>query len=142
MLRILIAEDSEFQRVHLKKILAPHGLVDQAKDGDEAVALARRALDEGAFYDVVILDILMPNTNGHAALKKIVEMQLEHGLAPDNLAKVIMLSSLSDPENILTAQFDEGADIYITKPYEPETVIESLANLSLSANPAADLDCQ
>jgi len=142
MLHILVAEDSEFQRLHLVKILSEYGECDQAGDGDQAVELARQALAAETFYDLIVMDILMPGTNGHAALKKIMEMQLEAGIDRDKLAKVIMLSSLSDPENILTAQFDEGADIYITKPYEPETVVESLANLSLIDNPAGYLDTE
>ncbi|MBF0480276.1 MAG: response regulator [Desulfovibrionaceae bacterium] len=142
MLRILIAEDSDFQRLHLKKILSEYGDCDQAENGEAAVELARRALASGAFYDLIVMDILMPGTDGHAALKKIVEMQQAAGIGPDKLAKVIMLSCLSDPENILTAQFNEGADIYITKPYEPEIVVESLANLNLIDNPADSLDSQ
>jgi len=136
MLRILIAEDSEFQRLHLKKILSEYGACDQAEDGDQAVELARHALASGEYYDLVVMDILMPGTNGHAALKKIMELQLMAGIDREKWPKVIMLSSLSDPENILTAQFDEGADIYITKPYEPEIVVESLVNLNLIDNPA------
>jgi two-component system chemotaxis response regulator CheY len=136
MLRILIVEDSEFQRLHLKKILSGYGVCDQAENGDQAVEMARQALASGKFYDLIVMDILMPGTDGHAALKKIVEMQFSAGIDQDKKAKVIMLSSLSDPENILTAQFDEGADIYITKPYEPEIVVESLANLNLIDNPA------
>ena len=142
MLRILIAEDSEFQRLHLAKILSDYGTCDQAENGDQAIELARQALAAGNFYDLIVMDILMPGTNGHAALKHIVEMQLASGIDQDKIAKVIMLSSLSDPENILTAQFDEGADIYITKPYEPEIVVESLANLNLIDIPAGYPDME
>jgi two-component system chemotaxis response regulator CheY len=46
-----------------------------------------------------------------------------------------MLSSLDDPVNMMRAQFESGAQAFVTKPFSPQTLIEALASLGLAENP-------
>lgn len=133
MPNFLIVDDSKFQRYIIELCLSRFGSCDQAENGQQAVELFENALEQGQPYDLVVLDILMPEMDGHAALKQIIELQQDRD--EDRRSKVLMVSSLDDPQNMMQAQFDEGADAYITKPFEDETLIEALRNLEIIPNP-------
>ncbi len=135
MLKTLIVDDSKYQRYIIELCLAPFCVCDQAGDGEEAVLLFERALQETAPYDLVVLDILMPVMDGHKALQHINALQERAHIPEGRRSKVIMLSSLDDPHNMMRAQFEEGAHAYVTKPFEDETLIEALRNLDLIENP-------
>jgi two-component system, chemotaxis family, chemotaxis protein CheY len=135
MLKTLIVDDSKYQRYIIELCLAAYCACDQAGDGEEAVLLFERALQEEAPYDLVILDILMPVMDGHAALQGINALHEQFQIPEERRCKVIMLSSLDDPQNMMRAQLEEGAHAYVTKPFEDETLIEALRNLDLLENP-------
>jgi CheY-like chemotaxis protein len=105
-LRILIADDSDSDRLILKTLLCRLGhRVQAARDGAEAVELFRR---EGA--DLVLLDALMPRMDGMEAAREI------KSLAGDRLVPVIFLTSLSDAEDLARC-LASGGDDFLTKPY-------------------------
>lgn len=60
-------------------------------------------------YDVIILDVMLPDMNGFKLLRK---MREEH-----NQTKVLILTAKSDLENKIDG-LDSGADDYMTKPFE------------------------
>jgi len=133
MLRFLIVDDSLSARYLLKSYLARFGQCDEAENGREAVKLFCRALQDGQPYVLVVMDIMMPKMDGHAAVTKIREA--EAMLRADEPVKVVMLSSLDDPRNILRAQYESGSDLYLTKPVELRTLFEMLVNLGLVEGP-------
>ena len=135
MPKYLIVDDSKYQRYIIELCLNTYGTCEQAEDGEQAVALFQKALDQGEPYDLIVLDILMPVMDGHEALNHINALQDERGFAPEQRVKVVMLSSLDDPQNMMRAQFEEGALAYVTKPFEDQTLIEVLRNLDLIPNP-------
>ncbi|SDB40156.1 two-component system, chemotaxis family, response regulator CheY [Desulfonatronum thiosulfatophilum] len=128
-MRTLIVEDSRSMREHLKEIVAPYGRVNQVPDGRQAVNAFVRSLEDKKLYDLILMDIEMPVLDGHKALGMI--RRLEEQRLGGIRTKVVMVSSLSDYENILQAQFEERADAYITKPFEPKMLLETLGNLGL-----------
>lgn len=138
MPRALIVDDSRYQR-HLI-IQALDGLFDaaEAADGQEALDLFTLARKNGAPFDLVVMDILMPVLNGHDALAAIRRLEADAGLDDDAHTPAIMLSSLDDPANMLRAQFESGAQAYVTKPFSPQTLLEALASLGLVDSPLGD----
>lgn len=135
MLKILIVDDSMYQRTIIQAALDDYGECTQARDGKEAVDKYIKSLDQGKPFDLVVMDILMPVMDGHDALKKIVELQKERGISEEDMSKAIMLSSLDDPQNMMRAQFETGAQVYVTKPFEEEVLVETLMSLELIENP-------
>ena len=85
-----------------------------------------------------LMDILMPELNGHAALAAIRQLEADLGLAENARVPAVMLSSLDDPGNMLRAQFESGAQAYVTKPFTPATLHEALTSLGLLDNPLSD----
>ena len=74
-MRFLVVDDDFATRRLVQRLLHPYGMVDVATDGEEAVAAFSSALDDNEPYDLITLDILMPNVNGQQALREIREIE-------------------------------------------------------------------
>jgi DNA-binding response OmpR family regulator len=107
----LVVDDSRVTRRLLKGTLSEMGEfaeVVEAADGDEAV-FAVQSHD----FDLILLDWFMPNMPGIEALKTIRAM--------GNNVPVIMVTNDSEAHHVIEA-FDAGADNYIIKPFEPQSL--------------------
>lgn len=135
MPRILITDDSSYQRALLRDILEPFGEISEAAGGKEAGRLFAQALDRGRPFDLVLMDILMPGMDGHSALRLLHDIQEQAGIAAEDRARVVMVSSMDDPANMIQAQFEEGAAAYVTKPYDRALLLETLRGLDIVENP-------
>lgn len=103
MKTILLADDSQFMRTHLKKMLQQYFyIVAEAEDGNEAIVKYKKYQP-----DIVLLDITMPNTNGITALKGIMSIN------PN--AKVVMCSAIGSKFIVIEA-IKEGATDFVVKP--------------------------
>lgn len=126
MRRILIVDDDEMCRELVRNILAPYGACDLAFDGGEAVDACRMALEDGRPYDLILLDVMMPGTDGHAALTAIRKVEAQHGVYGGDGAKVIMTTALRDSKHC-TRSFVEGCDAYVTKPIEEFELLRAVS---------------
>ncbi|TGN41226.1 SpoIIE family protein phosphatase [Marinobacter confluentis] len=105
-LRILIADDSDSDRLILKTLMKRLGhQVRATANGSEAVAIFPEYLP-----DVVLLDVMMPVMDGITAAREIKAM------AGEELVPVIFLTSLTDA-GALARCLDAGGDDFLTKPY-------------------------
>ncbi|MEI6155379.1 MAG: response regulator, partial [Deltaproteobacteria bacterium] len=93
-MKILIVDDDFSNRKVLEEMLKSYGSTDLAVDGKAAVDKVRAALTAGAPYDLICLDIMMPEMDGHEALKQIRAMEVAEGKAPGTGARIIMTTSL------------------------------------------------
>ncbi len=114
---ILVVDDNEDMRAFLSNILSGDYRVVKAADGKEALALIEKDMP-----DVVITDLMMPNMDGLELTSHIKRSQ-DLGHIP-----VILLSAKSAIESRLEAM-KEGADDYVTKPFEPEYLRARVRNL-------------
>lgn len=135
MPRALIVDDSRYQRHLIIQVLADLFTIEEAADGRQALVLFQAALEAGQPFDLVVMDILMPELSGHDALAGIRRLEEAAGIPEERRTPAVMLSSLDDPANMLRAQFESGAQAYVTKPFTPQTLLEALASLSLADNP-------
>jgi two-component system chemotaxis response regulator CheY len=116
--------------VLLRELLRPYGTVDEATNGRDAEAAVIKALGERQPYDLVCLDIMMPEMDGHEALHEIRAVEAAHGVPLGSGAKVIMTTALSDKRNVLAA-FAEQCDAYLLKPIEKPKLLEHLRQFKL-----------
>ncbi len=130
-MRILIVEDEFTSRKLLTALLSDFGQCDTASDGVECVDTFRKALSEKAPYDLVCMDIMMPNKDGHQALKEIRAIEQDLGIRPQNETKVIMVTALNDPKTVVKAYYKGGAAAYLPKPIEVESLHAILRDLAL-----------
>ena len=129
-MKTLIVEDDFVSRNMLQKFLVPYSDCDVAVNGKEAVEAFRLARDKNEPYDVIFMDIMMPEMDGKEALKKIRELEEDNGISGLDGVKIIMSTALSGSENIL-GSFKEGCDGYLVKPFDKEKVLEQLEKLDL-----------
>jgi len=130
-MRVLIVEDEFSGRKVLERFLREHGRCEVVIDGQEAVDSFKMAWEEGDPYDLVLLDIMMPNVDGQEALQRIRGFEKEKGIVGFGESKVIMVTALDDPKNVVQAFYDGGANSYLVKPVQKEQLDEELKNLGL-----------
>ena len=129
-LKILIAEDDFTCRKLLQRFLSKYGDCFVAINGREAVEAVREAIDEARPYDLVCLDIMMPEMDGHEALEAIRQIENDHFIAGLDGVKVIMITALADSKSIIKA-FRIGCEAYIVKPVNKEKLLEEMEKLGL-----------
>lgn len=127
-MRILITEDDAIARRVLELFLQPHGVVDVAARGDEAVECFNRAFKEGEPYSLVCLDIGLPGKPGLEVLREIRAYEKRLGIL-DPVA-VIMLTGVSEEKQIAEAR-TLGATKYLLKPVIEAELIAHLEQLGL-----------
>lgn len=130
-MHILIAEDDFTSRRLLQNILAPYGESMTTVNGEEAVEAFGLALKQGKPFDLVCMDIMMPVKDGQEAVREIREMEQLHGVKPSEEAKIIMITALGDPHNVVDAYYKGGAALYLTKPIDVRAFLDALRGLGL-----------
>ena len=130
-MRILIVEDEFSSRKVLEKFLGTYGRTDVVVDGDEAVESFAAAWEEKDSYDLVLMDIMMPKLDGQKALQQIRDFEKSKGIVGFGEVKVIMVTALDDPKNVVEAFYEGGANSYLVKPIEREKLDAELKNLGL-----------
>ncbi|MFP4391723.1 MAG: response regulator [Desulfohalobiaceae bacterium] len=139
MIRILIVEDSASVQKRFVSILGVFAECHLAHNGQEAVHMYKRFHQQGQGFDLVLMDVIMPVMDGLSAVQKIREY--ETGLEDCQEAKILIISTVQDPDKILQAQFDCGADGYITKPFARDTLLGTLKNLGIAVQEDVQLIC-
>nr|WP_320190284.1 diguanylate cyclase [uncultured Desulfobacter sp.] len=106
-MKILIADDTSSDRFVLKSYLKQlgHEVVDAA-DGQQAVEVF---IEHHRSFDLLILDVIMPNVDGYGAARQIRD------ILGDEWLPIIFLSGLTDDED-LVAGIHAGGDDYLFKP--------------------------
>lgn len=108
-MHILIVDDEELIRSVIKDyILEENYTCDEADNGASAIEMVERRN-----YDLIIMDIMMPEMDGYQAIKEIKEIK--------NIP-VIMLSARTEEIDKLQG-FEIGIDDYVTKPFSPKELI-------------------
>ena len=119
-MRILIVEDEKnLADVVASSLKKEKYNVDVSYDGEEGLDNALSGI-----YDLILLDVMLPNVNGFEILKELREEKID--------SKVIMLTAKSELEDKLSG-FNKGADDYITKPFHIEEVLARV-NVQLRKN--------
>jgi len=90
----------------------------------------RRALEQNSPYELICLDIMMPEMNGFDVLSKLREAEEQRGLYGRAAAKVMMTTGLDDWPNIRNA-FRDQCDGYLVKPLNRPKLVQDLRGLGL-----------
>ena len=117
MVKVLIADDQVLIRAGIAAILraAPgYEVAGEARDGDEAVAMAERTEP-----DVVLMDIRMPEMDGITATRRILDSGRE------NPPRILILTTFDQDEYVYNA-LRAGADGFVLKDTPPERLLAAL----------------
>lgn len=126
MARVLVCDDERVLRALVRATLEREGhLVEEARDGDEALALALARPP-----DLIILDMMMPGRTGLEVLR---ELRRRDGVA--GTTPVVLLTARAQAED-REAAAAAGADRYLPKPFSPL----ELARLAAEVLDAAEVE--
>jgi two-component system chemotaxis response regulator CheY len=130
-MRTLIVEDDLVSRKILENVLINYGSCDTAINGLEAIAVFCRALDETRPYDLICMDIMMPELSGQDALRQIRQIEKQMGVPAGDAVKVFMTTALSETKEVIDALYKGGASAYFVKPIHIDHFIKELKSAEL-----------
>jgi len=118
--QVLIVDDNEINRDMLSRRLHRKDFdISIAIDGQEAIEMV-----QATAYDLILLDIMMPNVDGYAVLKHL------KGHPKLREIPVIMISAIEEMDSVMKCM-EIGADDYLTKPFDPD-MLKIAINRSLA----------
>jgi len=121
---ILVVDDDSRLRELLRKYLMENGFrVTTASDA----AAARTKLASIAF-DLIVLDVMMPGEDGLA---------LTGSLRETNAVPILLLTARGEPEDRIMG-LEQGADDYLSKPFEPRELVLRIQTVLRRAPPPSD----
>jgi len=120
--RILVVDDAATVRMYHRKILGDAGwATDEACNGVEALERVH-GQDEGAAYDLFVVDINMPRMDGYSFVR---ELRRLPGVPQ---VPVVMVSTEAKSHDA-SAALDAGANVYLVKPARPRELVLNAALL-------------
>ncbi|MBF0435159.1 MAG: response regulator transcription factor [Magnetococcales bacterium] len=130
-MRTLIADDDLSSRRLLEGILAPYGECVLAETSNHAVELFKEGYDMGKPFQLVCLDIMMPDIDGQAALAKMRDIEKEKKIAPNDQSVVIMVTALNSMQTVVSSFEGGGCNAYLTKPITKRILLEKIKKYGL-----------
>jgi two-component system chemotaxis response regulator CheY len=121
----LIVEDDPASRMLLTEWLQEWGECDMATNGQEAMNRMAEASQKKKPYDLICLDIMMPQMDGHEVLKRIREAEKKEGVLLGDGVKALMITALGDSKNVMSS-FKEECDGYLVKPVTRENLLKEI----------------
>jgi two-component system chemotaxis response regulator CheY len=116
-MRTLIVEDDFTSRLVLQTFLSRYGECHIAVNGREAVEAFRSALQSGQGYDLVCMDIMMPEMDGREAVRQLRAIEEARNILSHRGAKIIMTTAVDDVKEVMRC-FRELCDAYLVKPID------------------------
>ena len=129
-LRSLVVDDDLASRLLLKTFLSRFGESNVACNGIEAVEKFRSAFERGQKYDLVCMDINMPEMDGHEAIRQLRLLEEANGLFSNHGAKIAMLTSVDDIREVIQC-FQEFSDLYLVKPINLVSLLRQMKSWQL-----------
>jgi two-component system chemotaxis response regulator CheY len=129
-MRSLIVEDEFTSRMQINYFLKEYGNCDIAINGKEAVEAFSLAINARRPYDLICLDLMLPEKNGHQVLREIRKIEENMEISLDHPVKIFMTTAMADVRNVADAYYGL-CDEYLTKPIEKEILVTMLKKHNL-----------
>jgi two-component system, chemotaxis family, chemotaxis protein CheY len=130
-MRSLIVEDDRISCQVMEKMVSRYGNSDVAVNGQQALELFRLALDSDSPYDLVLMDIMIPEVDGLQSVLAMRQIETSLKLPSSRRVKVIMTTALDDPRTIMKALYESDANSYLVKPVRMQALEAELRSLKL-----------
>lgn len=130
-MKILITDDDFVTRNLIYGILMPFAKCDMAINGKAALDAFEQAWQEKKPYDLICLDVQMPEMDGHETLRQIRDLEDKMSLNGPERARVIMITAARDPESVMAAR-QSKAEAYLVKPIQKDRLIAEISRFSVA----------
>ena len=128
--RILLVDDDFASRLVLQAFLSRYGECHIAANGAEAVAAFRAASDRGEPYNLVCMDVLMPELNGRDAVGQIRAYEEAQGIFSSSGAKIVMITQINCIKEVSRC-FKQLCDVYLNKPIDFQVLLNYMRHWRL-----------
>lgn len=129
-MKTLVVDDDVVSREKLGKIMEAFGDCHKVESGAGAVEAFNAAWSLGLPFDLVLLDIGMPDVGGIEVLKQIRQVEKNKAFSKSHRAKVVMVTTHSD-KNVVVDCMKAGCNNYIVKPFNRNLVEGKLSEIGL-----------
>jgi two-component system, chemotaxis family, chemotaxis protein CheY len=129
-LRMLVVEDDAASRILLKTFLSRFGDCDVAVNGREAVEAFRSTAARRLKYDLICIDIMMPEMDGREAVRQMRAMEEAEGTLPACGARIVMLTAVDDMKEVIES-FQDFSDAYLIKPINLASLVRHMKSAHL-----------
>lgn len=128
-MKTLIVDDDFTSRLVLQSFLSRYGECHIAVNGKEAVEAFRSASEDREKYDLVCMDIMMPEMDGQAAIRAIREQEASASIFSTGV-KIFMTTARGEVKDVIMA-FQGLCDSYLVKPINLANLLEDLKGFGL-----------
>ena len=129
-MKTLIVEDDFTSRLFLQTLLSRYGECHIAVNGRGAVKAFRMAAGDGSPYDLICMDIMMPEMDGQEALREVRAWEAARGLVPPHGVKIVMTTAVKEMKEVFRS-FRALCDEYVVKPIDTAELLSKLTSLEL-----------
>jgi putative nucleotidyltransferase with HDIG domain len=129
-MRILIVDDEMVSRTKLELIMEYFGDCKTVNQGDDALAAFHEAHRDDDPFNLIMLDINLPDMDGIKVLSTIRNTEKELNIDQSRKAKILMTSSYRNKDRIV-ASVQSGCDDYIGKPFDLNLIRTKLGKLGI-----------
>jgi two-component system, chemotaxis family, chemotaxis protein CheY len=130
-MKCLIVEDDRISSQVVEKMVSRYGTYDAAADGQQALELFKQALESASRYDLVLMDIMIPEIDGLQSVLAMRQLETSLQLPLGQRVKIIMTTALDDPRTIMKALYESDASSYLVKPIRMQALEAELRALKL-----------
>ena len=138
-MKILVVDDELVSRKKMQKIMDGFGECYAVESGSAAITAFGKAWENRAPFDLMTLDISMPDMDGTEVLYEVRGIEKEGKVPKENRATILMVTSHSDKPTVITC-IQAGCDDYIVKPFDRETIIKKLKKFRLGEYSNVDVN--
>ncbi len=136
-MRMLIVDDDHFARNMMEGLTEDIAECVIAKSGSGALTAFKQALKKWVPFDIITLDINMPDISGKEVLKMIRKFENRKRIPAEEQVKILMATAHSDKDTIISC-LKEGCNEYITKPYVKDILFKKLEKLGFDLTKASN----
>lgn len=125
-MKCLIVDDEVFCREFVVTLLKDVAHCVQAESGTDALGLFTAALEKSEPFDLIVLDIMMPDMSGHETAKLIRAVEKERNAGS---VKIVMLTALNSPNDAMDSFCNHQSAAYLVKPVSKDGLFNVITKL-------------
>ena len=129
-MKSLIVDDNHKNRKVLAAMVSELGECEAVDCGKKAVSAFKKAWEVWRPFDIILLDILMPEIDGIQVLRKIREIEIDKNISEPHRVKIIMVTALSEKEVVFDC-LRNGCDDFLVKPIDDQLLFKKIKKLGL-----------
>jgi DNA-binding response OmpR family regulator len=134
-MRTLVIDDDYSCSTMFSMFFKRYGDCDITSIGQDGITAYKNAVRSGNMYDLVVIDLILPDTNGIEILKLIRAEEDMCNVSDDFRTKVLLTTSLDDEENrIIEKILTKGIEAYYVKTFANGGLREKLTELGFIVN--------